>query len=108
MLTGFSYPKLYAEGFSKPARDFNCVQRGHQQALEMLPQFMALSLVGAIRFPITCAIGGILYNIGRLSYAEGYSSGDPAARYANKGRWIYFGYFIQLVTASATAVQCML
>ena len=29
----YSYPKLYAEGFSEDAKKFNCIQRGHQQAL---------------------------------------------------------------------------
>jgi hypothetical protein len=52
----FSYPKLYAEGFSEPAQKFNCVQRAHQHALETFPQFLALSVVGGIRFPLTSAV----------------------------------------------------
>ena len=84
------------------------MQRGHQQALELLPQFMALSLVGAIRFPIACAIGGILFNIGRLGYAEGYATGDPAARYSKGGFLAIPGLIVQLVAASATAVQLLL
>merc|ERR1712216_756705 len=34
----FMYPKMYAEGFGKLAKDFNRLQRGHQQALESFPQ----------------------------------------------------------------------
>jgi hypothetical protein len=30
----YSLPKLYAEGFSQEAKEFNCHQRAHQQALE--------------------------------------------------------------------------
>ena len=36
----FSYPKTYAEGFSNPSKLFNCIQRGHQQALETYQQFL--------------------------------------------------------------------
>jgi len=35
----FNVPKMQAEGFSAEATLFNCIQRGHQQALETLPHF---------------------------------------------------------------------
>ena len=79
----FSYPKMYAEGFSEHATSFNCVQRGHQQALESYPMFLALSLVGGIQYPLTCAAGGALWNYARLKWAEGYATGDPSARYSH-------------------------
>merc|ERR1719324_1609525 len=52
----FSYPKMYAEGFSQLSKEFNCVQRGHQQALETYPQILVCSLVGGIRHPILTSI----------------------------------------------------
>ena len=54
----YSYPKLYAEGFSVHAKHFNCVQRGHQQALETYTAYVAMSLVGGIRFPVTVTLAG--------------------------------------------------
>jgi glutathione S-transferase len=56
----YSYPKLYAEGFSVHAKQFNCVQRGHQQALETYTAYVALSLIGGIRFPVTVTLAGKL------------------------------------------------
>ena len=79
----FSYPKMYAEGFSEHATSFNCVQRGHQQALESYPMFLALSLVGGIQYPLTCAAGGALWNYARFKWAEGYATGDPSQRYSH-------------------------
>jgi hypothetical protein len=38
----FSYPKLYAEGFSEEAKKFNCAQRGHQQVLDFLSSIVLL------------------------------------------------------------------
>jgi hypothetical protein len=98
---------MYAEGFSQTAKDFNCIQRSHQQgephclvhffksfsffffffflacvallihlcvsssALETFPSFVALSLVGGLRFPILTAAGGLLWCVARLKWAEG-------------------------------------
>lgn len=101
----FSYPKMYAEGFSKHAKDFNCVQRGHQQALETYTQFVTLSMVGGITFPITTVLGGLVWSIARWKWAQGYASGEPDKRYENFfARGIWSGLLCQLLTASATAV----
>ena len=59
---------MYAEGFSEHAREFNCIQRGHQQALETYPSFLILSLFGGLRFPVTAALGGVLWNYARLKW----------------------------------------
>lgn len=61
----FSYPKMYAEGFSNSAKMFNCVQRAHQQALETYPQFVVWSLLGGLRFPISSVAGGLLWLFAR-------------------------------------------
>jgi glutathione S-transferase len=86
----FSYPKLYAEGFSNEAKMFNCVQRGHQQPLETYTQFVALSLVGGIRYPVTVAGAGIVWVIARFMWAKGYATGEPSRRYDSliaRGVW---------------------
>jgi glutathione S-transferase len=77
----FSYPKLYAEGFSKAAHDFNCAQRGHQHALETYAAFVVLSLAAGIYFPFLSSMGGLLWIIARIKYAEGYSTGEVSSRY---------------------------
>lgn len=63
----FSLPKLYAEGFSVNAKKFNCVQRGHQQAMETYPQFVALSLIAGLQFPVSAALAGLFWNYARYA-----------------------------------------
>merc|ERR1719369_1166068 len=48
----YSYPKMYAEGFDENAKRFNCLQRGHQQALETFPSVLVCSMIGGLRHPI--------------------------------------------------------
>ena len=102
----YAYPKLYAEGFSDPAKAFNCVQRAHQQALETYPQFLALSLVGGVQYPLTCAVGGALWVWARWVWAEGYATGDPSKRYGHVvSRGIWTGLLVQIIAAGATSLS---
>ena len=104
----FSYPKMYAEGFSEQAKIFNCIQRGHQQALETYPQFLAASLVGGYRYPISATIGGLYWVLARVKYAEGYSTGDPKKRYEHwSSRGVWAGLLWQFGAAAATAVSLL-
>ena len=48
----YSAPKLYAEGFSQEAKEYNCAQRAHQQALETYANFVVCSVVGGVRQPL--------------------------------------------------------
>lgn len=101
----FSYPKLYAEGFSAEAKKFNCVQRGHQQALETLTGFIACSLIGGLVFPVSCAMGGALWSVARWQWFNGYASGVPSNRYADFfSRGIWSGYLLQIVAAVSVCV----
>jgi len=97
----YSYPKLYAEGFDVHAKNFNCVQRGHQQALETYTAFVALSLVGGVKFPLTVTLAGLIWNIARYKWAEGYATGEPGNRYSN---WISKGIWSGLMMVLAAAV----
>ncbi|CAK7338822.1 unnamed protein product [Dovyalis caffra] len=75
------YPTLYAiESENKDAKLFNCVQRGHQNSLEMMPVFFLLMVLGGIRHPCTCAALGSLFIVTRYFYFTGYSTGDPKNR----------------------------
>jgi len=105
----FSYPKMYAEGFSVEARVFNCIQRGHQHALETLPIFFALSLIGGVTCPLATVLGGILAIVSRLKWASGYATGEPENRYKHSrmGYHIWSSLFIQLCTATYTILRIM-
>jgi glutathione S-transferase len=100
----YSLPNMYVDGNTEAAKKFNCVQRGHQQALETYPQFLCLSVLGGIRFPLFTALTGIIWMYSRVKWAEGYASGDPAVRYshwASKGIWyaLLFGSMASIGTA---------
>eukprot|EP01043_Picozoa_sp_COSAG02_P004249 COSAG02_NODE_109_length_36250_cov_121.168903_20_plen_195_part_00 len=84
------YPQMYAAGDSENAKKFNCIQRGHQQALESWPSFLACSLVGGISFPLTTAALGAFWCKARLDWAKGYASGDPSKRYEGTGVMIWY------------------
>ncbi|CAN6478536.1 unnamed protein product [Victoria cruziana] len=75
------YPTLYAiESENKDAKLFNCIQRGHQNSIEVMPIFFTLLLLGGIHHPIAATALGILYTVGRYFYFSGYATGDPANR----------------------------
>ncbi|KAG6555290.1 hypothetical protein Mapa_003333 [Marchantia paleacea] len=75
------YPALYAiESENKEAKQFNCVQRGHQNFLEFLPLFLAHLLVGGVKHPQLAAGLGCGYLVARFFYFKGYSTGNPENR----------------------------
>lgn len=97
----FSYPKLYAEGFSQHAKLFNCVQRGHQHALETYPQYLVLSVIAGVKFPVTTTLGGLLWLLARTQWVEGYKTGDPAKRYQG---WMAYGIWTSLIIIMVAAL----
>ncbi|XVE77490.1 hypothetical protein DITRI_Ditri13aG0066800 [Diplodiscus trichospermus] len=75
------YPTLYAlESENKDAKLFNCVQRGHQNSLEMTPVFFILMVLGGMGHPCVCAALGLVYTVTRYFYFTGYATGDPQNR----------------------------
>lgn len=83
------YPALYADSAHKNANEFNCVQRAHQNSLENLISFYPMLILAGVRFPITAAVAGLMYNVGRILYFKGYCTGEPKKR---MNGWIqYFG-----------------
>ena len=74
----YSFPKLYAEGFSQEAKEFNCCQRAHQQALETYANFVVCSLVGGIRQPFLTSFAGVLYIIARVKWAQASNFSPPS------------------------------
>jgi len=96
-LYGIEYPKMYSPDNDK----FNCIQRAHQNWLEFYPQFLALLFVGGLHLPKTTAAAGAVYLVGRIVYAQGYSSGDPAKRM--RGGFGFLGLLTMLGTTVCTA-----
>ncbi|XBI73691.1 hypothetical protein VPH35_067388 [Triticum aestivum] len=75
------YPTLYAiESENKDAKRFNCVQRGHQNSLEMMPLFFVTVLLGGLQHPVVAAALGVLYTVARFFYFKGYATGVPDNR----------------------------
>ncbi|KAM5558170.1 hypothetical protein ABKV19_020081 [Rosa sericea] len=75
------YPTMYAsESDNKDAKVFNCVQRGHQNSLELMPLFFVFLLLGGLRHPCISTGLGLLYTVSRYFYFKGYSTGDPQKR----------------------------
>ncbi len=85
---GVEYPTMYAdekvsdEKTRKLNHWFNCVQRGHQNAVEGVSMQLAFSALGAFKHPLLVAAGNLLWVVGRVSYQHGYASKGPKGRMA--------------------------
>ena len=96
----YSYPNLYVDGNTKPARAFNCKQRSHQHILETMPQFFLTNILVATVYPVTASAAALLWLLGRKVWCDGYSNdaGEPGKRYdhpLSKGIWVsYMGSFL--------------
>eukprot|EP00193_Tetraselmis_chui_P017082 CAMPEP_0177774628 /NCGR_PEP_ID=MMETSP0491_2-20121128/13628_1 /TAXON_ID=63592 /ORGANISM="Tetraselmis chuii, Strain PLY429" /LENGTH=176 /DNA_ID=CAMNT_0019293059 /DNA_START=95 /DNA_END=625 /DNA_ORIENTATION=- len=106
---GVKYPKMYAEGDSEEAVKFNCIQRGHQQALETYPQFLACSLIGGLSSPVSVAFAGLLWCIARKAWANAYAEHGADGRYNSK--WslgIWYSLLFVKTAAIGTIVKMVL
>ena len=74
-----------------------------------LMSFMVLSYVcifslsAGLECPSCSAIAGLVWILGRIAYALGYSTGDPAKRM--RGAFGYFGLFFLLGTSIYSAIK---
>ncbi|KAF8364858.1 hypothetical protein HHK36_028193 [Tetracentron sinense] len=67
------YPTLYAlESENKDAKLFNCVQRGHQNSLEMMPMFFAMLVLGGLHRPLIAATRKRVFYFGEKKNTEKY------------------------------------
>ena len=102
----YSYPKLYAEGFDNHSTAFNCVQRGHQQALETYSSFVLLGLVGGIDFPVIVSFAGLFWCYSRMQWAQGYATGDASRRYDHwSSRGIWSALLLNLCAAFVVSIK---
>eukprot|EP01083_Nonionella_stella_P230934 815896_1 len=103
---GVDYPNMYADVHhsknKKNANIFNCVQRAHQNSLEQQPMFLTVCFLAAQKFPLVAGVSAFVVNLGRLAYAAGYSTGNPAKR--SRG---FFGYFGLLALLGCSWIVCL-
>ena len=78
---GVKYPTLYAPPGHKYEAEFNSVQRSHQNTLETYAIVMLQMCACGFVYPITSAVCGGLWVLGRIIYGYGYSSGGPSGRH---------------------------
>lgn len=100
------YPAMYAvESENKNAKLFNCVQRGHQNSLEMMPTFFATLLLSGIHHPLIASTLGSLYTIGRFFYFKNYSLGEPSKRFAGIAAVSFPSMMALIVCSGSLAVH---
>ena len=104
----YGLPNLYAQGTSKHAKAFNCIQRSHQHIFETFPYLCIISLVGAVHYPITAATATFAYALGRYTMSSGYANGDGDAskRYSSPfARLMWRGLLTNMVIAGLSCAS---
>mmetsp|Transcript_11744 Transcript_11744/g.21419 ORF Transcript_11744/g.21419 Transcript_11744/m.21419 type:complete len:156 (-) Transcript_11744:444-911(-) len=81
---GVAYPNMYATVIEvngkkytnaasvELAEEFNCAQRGHQNALESYPLVLAFTLASGLVFPRLAAASLLAWVVGAHTYANNY------------------------------------
>ena len=86
----------------RDASNYSSAQRAHGNTLESLPAFLALSIVGGVRYPATTALHGLVWCVSRVVWANGYAAGvAPINRYNNP---IAMLHWVALLGVMATSV----
>jgi len=97
------YEVKYPDMYSDKHVAFNCIQRAHQNMLEGYPAYLMLQVFSGLYAPTASAIGGAVFLCGRIAYARGYYTGDPAKR--TQGAFGYLGLLILLANSFTFALH---
>ncbi|XP_039642177.1 microsomal glutathione S-transferase 3b [Perca fluviatilis] len=95
------YPTMYSD----KEQVFNCIQRAHQNTLEVYPQWLVFQTIAALVYPLSASVLGAIWVTSRFSYAWGYYTGDPAKRM--NGAYGYIGYFGVIFLSISVALQLL-
>ncbi|KAG7334431.1 hypothetical protein KOW79_002838 [Hemibagrus wyckioides] len=95
------YPTMY----STKDDMFNCIQRAHQNTLEVYPQWLVFQTIAAIVYPTAASVLGVIWVTSRFSYAWGYYTGNPAKRL--NGAYGYIGLFGVIILSLSVALQLL-
>lgn len=95
------YPTMYSD----KEQVFNCIQRAHQNTLEVYPQWLVFQTIAALVYPLSASVLGVIWVTSRFSYAWGYYTGDPAKRM--NGAYGYIGYFGVIILSISVALQLL-
>ncbi|XP_065152212.1 microsomal glutathione S-transferase 3b [Paramisgurnus dabryanus] len=98
---GIKYPTMYSD--KEPL--FNCIQRAHQNTLEVYPQWLVFQTIAALAYPTVASVLGVIWVTSRFSYAWGYYTGDPQKRM--QGAYGYIGLFGVLLLSIYVALQLL-
>ncbi|XP_068436269.1 microsomal glutathione S-transferase 3b [Clinocottus analis] len=95
------YPTMYSD--KEPV--FNCIQRAHQNTLEVYAQWLVFQTIAALVYPLSASVLGAIWVTSRFSYAWGYYTGDPSKRMI--GAYGYIGYFGVIFLSISVALQLL-
>ncbi|KAG6480289.1 microsomal glutathione S-transferase 3-like [Zingiber officinale] len=102
------FPTMYAlESENKDAKLFNCIQRGHQNSLEMMPAFVVTLLLSGLYCPVGAAALGVVYTVGRYYYFKGYATGVPDNR-LTVGRFAFMALLGLMILTTVVGVRLVL
>lgn len=107
----YQLPNLYAQGTSKNALAFNCVQRSHQQIIETFPGYFCSVLFTGLEFPVTAFVMASLWLYSRMVWVKGYqeSKGKPMERYSHPFSGIFWHCMLALImTSIMVAIELVL
>jgi glutathione S-transferase len=76
---------------------FNCAQRAHHNVLENYPAALTGMLISGLEYPKFAAAAGVMWIIGRVIYALGYSSTNEK-NVNGGGRFSYGGFHLSALS----------
>ncbi|XP_043997915.1 microsomal glutathione S-transferase 3b [Gambusia affinis] len=95
------YPAMYSD----KDQMFNCIQRAHQNTLEVYPQWLVFQTIAASLYPLTASVLGAVWVTSRFFYAWGYYTGEPEKRM--NGAFGYIGYFGVILMSFYISLQLL-